>query len=108
MEFKTLKVSSCLKFLRMCVDPETHLHSSGSRVSEHQDVSVAAHGLNRVCQRLSLLGGRRGIAEMHDGATQTLHGCCKGAAGSSADLVEHGRHDFTLIGEDRATIRQKI
>lgn len=68
-------------------------------MAQNYDISIAAHGLNRVSQRLALLRGGCGLAEMHNCATQTLHGCCERAAGASAHLIEHGGHDFTL-GED--------
>lgn len=72
-------------------------------MSEHQNVGVAAHGLDRVGQRFSFLRGRGGFAEVDDRAAQTLHGRREGATGASADLVEHGRHHLTLDGEEQGT-----
>lgn len=85
------------------VKAETHLCSSRCWVSEHQNVGVAAHGLDRVGQRLSFLRRRGGFAEVDDGAAQALHGRREGATGASADLVEHGRHHLSLDGEEQET-----
>lgn len=82
--------------VRRRIDTGAHLHGSWRGVSQHQDVSVAAHGLDRVRQRLALLRRGGGLAEMDHGATQTLHCRRKRTTGARADLVEHGRHHLTL------------
>lgn len=38
---------------------------------------------------------------MDDWAAQTLHGRREGAAGASADFIEHGRHHLTLDSEEQ-------
>lgn len=73
-----------------------YLHCTWLGVPQNNDVSIAGHGLDRVCQRFSLLAGWGGLRKGEHRATQTVHGCRKGAAGTCACLVKHGGHHLPL------------
>lgn len=77
-------------------------------MAQHNDISIAAHGLHRVGQGLALLRGGSGFAEVHNGAAEPLHRCSKRAAGPSAHLIEHGGHDLTLAGKNNNIIEPVI
>lgn len=65
-------------------------------MTEYNNISIATHGLHGVGEGLALLDGGRGFREAENGTPEPGHGCCEGATGAGAHLVEHGGHDLPL------------